>query len=407
MEIRHHILAFLLCACAAVSCIYDFDPQIDGEGGYMIVSGDLVIGTICSVNLNYSWSLVDTTATEEERMKVLYGSRMHVEDSRGGRYENLGSYLDGVYSPIYTSSAARFDLREADPSLQYRLVIENEKGTYVSTWETALSPGTIDKLSYHINDAGTQMQILVSAHGDGTSGCYYRWTVGETWEFHADVFSYYKFERTGSWPDYEYALVPYLNGENTYYCWTSGQRTEIMTASTADLKEDRLIDHQLYTLGRSEERVSILYCAEVQQTRISEESYRYWETLNRNGYDVGGLFSPEPSELRGNVVNVDDPTETVLGYVDVQSVISDRLFVDNNETRFYRSARAPLPAPDTLSTMDEWINAMSLGMSPGNEILDEETGRIIGYEWWPTRCVDCRMMGGSKNKPQWWPNQHI
>ena len=406
MKTRRHILVCLLCACAAVSCIYDFNPQIDGEGGYMIVSGDLVIGAVSDVRLSYSWSLVDTNATGEEQMKALYTSKMHVEDSRGGRYENLGSYMDGVWTPIYSSSAARFDLRDADPSLQYRLVIENEKGTYVSSWAAPLPAGTIDELSYRIDDTGTEMQILVSAHGDASEGCYYRWTVGETWEYHADVYSLFRCEQSGTWPDYKYEVVPYENDENYYYCWTSGQRTEIMTASTTDLREDRLIDHQLYKLGRSDERISVLYCAEVQQRRITEESYRYWQTLNRNGSDVGGLFSPEPSELRGNVVNVDDPYENVLGYVDVQTVTSRRLFVDNVQTRFYRSNRAPLPPPDTLGTADEWKHALSLGMLPGNDVYDELSGRLIGYEWWPARCVDCRMRGGTKNKPQWWPNQH-
>ena len=127
MKTLRHIFVLLLCAWASASCIYDFTPQIDGEGGYMIVSGDLVLGTICSVSLSYSWSMVDTTATDQERMQILWASKMHVEDSQGGRYDNMGAYDPyGSYLPIYgTGQAARFDLREADPSFEYRLVIEN------------------------------------------------------------------------------------------------------------------------------------------------------------------------------------------------------------------------------------------------------------------------------------------
>ena len=101
MKTLRHIFVFLLCAWVSASCIYDFDPQIDGEGGYMIVSGDLVIGTVSSVSLSYSWSLVDTTATSQERMQVLRASKMHVEDSQGGRYDNMGAYdPDGSFLPI-------------------------------------------------------------------------------------------------------------------------------------------------------------------------------------------------------------------------------------------------------------------------------------------------------------------
>ena len=406
MKTRRHILIFLLCAWAAASCIYDFDPQIDGEGGYMIVSGDLVIGTVCSVQLSYSWSLVDTSATEQERMQILYSSQMHVEDSKGGRYDNLGAYWGGSWSPIYSGPAARFDLTEADPSLEYRLVIENSKGTYASSWSRAMSPGVIDGLSYRINNAGTHLDILVSTHGDRTEDAYFRWTATENWEYHSDALSLYKVEREGLFPDYVYSLVPFDNDENIYYCWSSGTRSEIMTASTADLTEDRLVDHLLFSVPKTDDRLSILYAVSVQQTRISGEAYRYWETMRKGSSDVGGLFSPEPTEFRGNVVNLDNPKELVLGYVDVESVVNDTLFVDNNVIRFYRSARAPLPAPDTLNTPDDWKLAYNQGKLPGVDVYDEMTGRLIGYEWWPARCVDCRYRGGTKNKPTWWPNSH-
>ncbi len=409
MKTLRHIFVFLLCAWVSASCIYDFDPQIDGEGGYMIVSGDLVIGTVSSVSLSYSWSLVDTTATSQERMQVLRASKMHVEDSQGGRYENFYTHWDPLapYMPsLQGSPYGSFDLREADPSLEYRLVIENANGTYASSWSKALSPGVIDSLSFRINDNRTFMHILVSAHGDGQEDAYYRWTVTENWEYHSDVESLFKVVRTGEYPNYVYDLEPYSLDENIYYCWSSGTRGEILTASIADLTEDRLVDHQLYSLGNRDERLSVLYAAIVQQSRISGEAYRYWETMRQNGTDIGGLFSPEPYEHRGNVVNLDHPEELVLGYVDVQSTIRDTLFVENAETRFYRSSREPLPAPDTLSTPDEWKKAFETGFLPGVDVYHDLTGRLLGYEWWPARCVDCRYRGGTKNKPAWWPNAH-
>ncbi len=409
MKTLRHIFVFLLCAWVSASCIYDFDPQIDGEGGYMIVSGDLVIGTVSSVSLSYSWSLVDTTATSQERMQVLWASKMHVEDSQGGRYENFYTHWDPLapYMPsLQGSPYGSFDLREADPSLEYRLVIENANGTYASSWSKALSPGVIDSLSFRINDNRTFMHILVSAHGDGQEDAYYRWTVTENWEYHSDVESLFKVVRTGEYPNYVYDLEPYSLDENIYYCWSSGTRGEILTASIEDLTEDRLVDHQLYSLGNRDERLSVLYAAIVQQSRISGEAYRYWETMRQNGTDIGGLFSPEPYEHRGNVVNLDHPEELVLGYVDVQSTIRDTLFVENAKTRFYRSSREPLPAPDTLSTPDEWKKAFETGFLPGVDVYHDLTGRLLGYEWWPARCVDCRYRGGTKDKPSWWPNSH-
>ena len=106
-------------------------------------------------------------------------------------------------------------------------------------------------------------------------------------------------------------------------------------------------------------------------------------------------------------MNTENPDELVLGYVGVFSVASKRLFVDNSKARFYRNASGPLPAPDTLGKPDEWRKAYNQGMRPAMDVWNEEGNRLLGYEWWPVRCVDCRALGGSKRKPDYWPNRDI
>ena len=384
MKKRWFVLLFLAVAAAVGSCVYNFDPQIDGEGGYMVVEGNIVIGEISQIRLSYSWSLVDTLATkDEERMRILRQSKMHVEDSRGGRYESAMGY---------------FDMQDADPSLEYRLVIENENGTYASSWARALSPGQIDSLSFEINEDRTALSICVSTHTDGSEPSFYRWKVDETWEYHAETPSNYKYNYTGG---LDGDVVPLPYEESTYRCWTGGSRSEIMTASTEGLKEDRLVNHRLYSLGNRDQRISVVYQPKVTQMRITEDAYRYWEQMNRNGQDVGGLFSPEPSELRGNVANLNDPSELVLGYVGVMTVTRSDMYVDNNYIRFYRTSRTN-HILDTLNTPADYLDAYLTGKVPTYDIFDE-VGNWLGYEWWPVNCVDCRMKGGTTNRPPGWP----
>jgi hypothetical protein len=396
---RHICFLLLLAAFAATSCVYDFHPQIDGEGGYMIVEGNIIVGDQFDITTSWSWSLVDTTQGDE-RWQILASNKMHVEASDGTRYENQYNYGGGW--GMSGSPRAAFDLREADPSLQYRLVIENSLGTYVSSWAAPMSPGQIDSLSYKISEDKTTMSILVAAHSDDSPESYYRWSVAETWEYHADVQSLFKYVEEGG----EGQLVPLEDNESLYFCWLSGRRPEIMTGTTHGLTDDRLADQLLYTITNSDNRISILYRADVQQMRIPEEAYRYWQVMERNSNDVGGLFSPEPSELRGNVTCVERPEELVLGYVGVMSVARKRLEIDNYEARFYHQPYVPIPPPDTLNTPAEWKNAIMTGLAPVRDLWNEETGRLIGYEWLPVRCVDCRFKGGTKNRPADWPNHH-
>lgn len=180
MKISHLLLFILVVTGVLGSCIYDFNPQVDGEGGYMIVDGDIIIGEVSKIRLSYSWSLVDTTATQdEERMRILYQSKMHIEDSQGRRYENMSQEAE--------SAIGYFDMQEADPSLDYRLVIENTNGTYASSWGRAIPPGQIDSLSFQINDDLGVLSILVSAHSSNPVPSYFRWKVDETWEYHAEI----------------------------------------------------------------------------------------------------------------------------------------------------------------------------------------------------------------------------
>ena len=391
MKKRCIILLFLAVAAAVGSCVYSFDPQIDGEGGYLVVDGNIVIGEVSEVRLSYSWSLVDTLATQDEaRMAVLYQSRMHVEDSEGGRYDDTQPFGN-------RSALAYFDMREADPALSYRLVIENPEGTYVSAWEKPFPPGEIDELKYDISADGSTMRILVSAHSDTPAPSYYRWQVDETWEYHARTYSYVNYYYTGR-PDGRIEQGP----DTVYRCWSDGVLGGILTASTEDLAEDRVVDHQLYTIGNHDQRVSVCYAADVRQMRIPEEAYRYWNQMNDNASDIGGLFSPEPSEYRGNVTNTDDPEELVLGYVGVLSVASRRLYVRHDEARFYRAVREPELALDTLRSPAEYLKAYMEGKVPVTEVFSE-TGFSIGFEWWPVGCVDCRYQGGTTKRPPEWP----
>lgn len=103
MKISHLLLFIFVVTGVLGSCIYDFNPQVDGEGGYMIVDGDIIIGEV---------------------------SKMHIEDSQGRRYENMSQEAE--------SAIGYFDMQEADPSLDYRLVIENTNGTYASSWGWAM-----------------------------------------------------------------------------------------------------------------------------------------------------------------------------------------------------------------------------------------------------------------------------
>ena len=62
---RRLLKSLMLCAMlfTTASCIYDFDPQIEGAGGLLVIEGDIMVG--------------DTTFVQVSRMSAQIG-RAHV-----------------------------------------------------------------------------------------------------------------------------------------------------------------------------------------------------------------------------------------------------------------------------------------------------------------------------------------
>ena len=383
---RNRVGFLLTIALTALvsACVYDFQPTIMGQSGYVTVEGDILIGEQCSFSAHLSTRL----DIENNRDTSLVCS-FRVESSDGAVFP----CQDGIV-----------DLTSASPDLEYRLVmnvLSPFSRTYVSKWAPVEISPPIDSLSWSVNDDGSRMWVNVSTHSDKEAG-YYRWTASETWEYHATYGVTHFFALAGT----EYrgrvfkndAIVEFEEGDNTYYCWDSAQRSDIMICSTEGLSEDRLVNLGIYAFSNADIKVSHIYCVQLSQVSLTEEAYRYWSTLKDNTTNVGGLFSPEPAEMRGNLVNIDDPDELVLGYISVTTRTHDRMFIDNYVTRFSRW-RGPSYGFEYLFP-EEYREYYGWQYRPAWYTESEKK-----WVWLPKECVDCRAFGGTKDRPSWWINQ--
>ena len=385
------LLPCLLLLFAVVSCVYDFHPDWQGQAGFVAIEGDILVGDTSRFEVRFSTDLEDENNVGEP---LTYTLRVEADD--------------GTVYPLQDSIV---DLTKAGLTQEYRLVVEVQspfRRTYASAWAPVQVSPPIDSLSYAINAERTALDINVSTHSDAPVG-YYRWSASETWEYHSTYYAEYFFAPAGT--VYrgrvieQNSLVAYEEGDNVYYCWDSGNRSDILLGSTVELTEDRLVDHCLYSFSNTDRKVSVVYFVELSQIRLTEEAYRFWETVRNNSSNVGGLFSPEPSELRGNIVNVDDPDELVLGYVSVSTCTCKKMFVNNYDTRFSRwegsSYNIVEPFPDTP---DQWRSYYGWRYRFG--WFEMKEGGVMQTVWTPIECIDCRASGGTKERPWWWISNH-
>ena len=52
---------------------------------------------------------------------------------------------------------------------------------------------------------------------------------------------------------------------------------------------------------------------------MTQNAYNYWFEIDEIANNVGGLFDTPPATIRGNIYNINDESELVLGYFEASA----------------------------------------------------------------------------------------
>ena len=135
---------------------------------------------------------------------------------------------------------------------------------------------------------------------------------------------------------------------------------------------------------------------------MGEAEYKFLEQLNKNSENVGTLLDPLPSNYAGNVRCITNPSSPALGYFTIHDVKSKSLFIDYKDIE---------PAFGRLERSWDGCIMEELDRSKIYQLYEPYfTGAIVD-EWVEggsyyisiKECTDCKLKGGTPNKPPWWP----
>lgn len=274
---------------------------------------------------------------------------------------------------------------------KYAIHIKLNNKEYQSKFvEPQITP-EIDEVKYLYKEL-QQVDIQVSTHNDRpNSSCYYRWKYEEDWEIRSEYFSPFV------WEDNQLKQLQLASPNNLYYCWINDISKNFILGSTMQVQENRIKDHTILSIPRYNNRLSYLYSILVKQYSLDKDAFDYFQNLQKNIDQTGGLFAPQPSEIKGNITCLTNPDEVVIGYINATTETSYRLYLKAYELAGMSDVydcREQVPY-----SYDQLKNAYN----QGHGILKETTS---GYICINIRCVDCTMRGGTKNKPAFWPNDH-
>ena len=379
-ETRVIIVFALLQLMSFSSCVYPYGLSVDEEAltPLLVVEGDIIANGITRIQLSRTVALKETVLSLECQALV------YIEDEHGGRY-----VAKEIESGIYEA-----ETQALNSHLRYRLYIElANKMSYVSEYVPVCISPPIDSVGYVVNATKTGVDFHVSTHDPLGKSRYYKWEYIEDWEINSEYYSELVFEaETGRYRSRSLE-------ENLYYCWTKGESTVILLGQSTRLQEDVIANRKIATLWEYDQRVSVLYCMQVIQKVLTREGYTYWENLRKNTEDMGGIFSTQASEIKGNIISLSNPDEVVLGYISASTVsYSNRVFFPGGVLK----RRTVVCGVDEIAPSDTQagLSLASTGMLP---IKYNAFGEV---EWRPGSCSDCRRYG-SKKKPSWWPSNHI
>ncbi len=396
------IFILILSATFFVSCTEPYALQTNNY------EEALVIEATITNELKYQEVKITKTYKLEENFPTT------VSDAVVILKDNLGNTYDFAEQGNKYVSVNEF---KAEPNRQYQLKIITDNGrSYVSTTEVLTHETSIQSIvptATNVNGVrGAEM--IVNSFDPTNSSKYYRYEYEETNKIIAPKWVPVKAVVSPTPSPGVINLVP--RTEEAQICFTTKKSDKIILTSTNDLSEDR-VNFPVRFIKDSDYIIANRYSILVKQYVQNLASYTYYKTLKELSGSEGILSQNQPGFFFGNIKSLENPDEKVIGYFEVSSVSTQRIFF-NFEDIFPNQLQPKYPYncnPDPLLGNDDpefffkyCFSSFDLTCSGFTVLSVLSSGSMVyynfgdnKYELYPTPCGDCSSFS-SNIRPTFW-----
>jgi hypothetical protein len=384
------LIFFLLVIAMMQSCIIPFDPQIESKD----INKYVISGQVADNSGIQTVSVSRASAVGNPQFIPVSGCSVRIFNDNWHQFE------------MYETEAGRYtgkiDLKYMFPGASFMVKIVTPDGSVIeSDFDTMNECPAIDSVYYIIQEfpsnlpgvMTTGLQFYVDLNGGNVKSRYFRWDVIETWEYHSDHPREWYYDGT------VHQISP--PDSSRMICWTTELQKNIYTLSTENLVLNKYSMLPLNFVNNHTSKLIYGYSLLLKQYAISEEAYSYWDQMRINSSDMGGLYEKQPLSITGNLHNISDPGQEVLGFFSAAMGRSKRIFIRNVEN-FVIDFQNPCK-PSLLE------RGGFLEISPYDYPafllagMDEEGVSFYYMSTLSDECVDCLSMGGTNIKPDFWP----
>lgn len=378
------------------SCIEKFEPETDDFESALVVEGFISDGlTVNTVKLSRSMPL-GLPEHQPELAATVYITT----------HEGLAFAFNEMAPGIYQSDPQLF---EGAPSEEYTLHIITADGAHYQSDPVLLKrTPPIDSIYFErairlTEIAGETLHgiaILLDTHNDTNGTRFYRWEWEEAWEIKVPYPNTYDWVLHGGelTPTAERPGYAVLHDRNVHICYNNNASKEILVSNSLALKEDRISAYELTYVSTEGYKLNSLYSILVRQFAIDEREYTYWSELERVSETLGTLFDPQPYELRGNIRNINNQEELVLGFFSASTVSEARIFIDRRQLE---GVVYPISSciEEKVEVENKWVQSY---IDQGYQIVGMVGYGSPFYYLAPGPCCDCTYHG-TLEKPDFWP----
>lgn len=396
------ILFLIISLGLGLSCSEKYWPELNSTYEHLLV----IDGKITNEPGPYTINLSTSSSIEENRFNPLSNAQVVISDDIGNsellRETSLGKYQTAING--FQGIIGR----------KYKISIIADGKSYESSFEELKNPVEVEKLNAEwVKHTGATteedeygFQFYLSTETASEAVNYYYWELTETYQNNSYYFAHsiYWGKNLPGKNGFEF----FIHQDTLFNCWITKQIDERFSYTTKNLKIPKL-NRFIINFVPNSEKFNFKYALQVKQYTISENAYIFLNSLQKQNDIENSLYTSQPFQILGNVQNVDDPEEPVLGYFLTAGVAESKPLMVKKPIGFNIPSdwgECSVLTADNIFNVMQRVQALPSRYWPVVLAVDpnpENTNPILV----DAECVDCRVKGGVPVRPAFWDDNSL
>ncbi|HPE57350.1 MAG TPA: DUF4249 domain-containing protein [Bacteroidales bacterium] len=382
MTSKFRLILFLVFT-VLTACVEEYWPEIEKYDNLLVVDGimtnargAIIVKLSRSASLDQSVFIPETEASLSITDNI--GNQITLQE------KDPGIYLSDSTTQPMAGRSYQLNIQLANGESyesETELLQEPIKISQV-TWEEELKPG--HELLHDIEG----YQFYIDSKEAIKDSSFLMWSLLETYKYKSDfkIQIYYDGE-----------IKPFPRPDSLQTCWKTERVSQLFTGRTDGLNQPVIRHFPLHYVDTETRKLYIRYSLLVNQYTLTESAWNFWEQVKIQSEEQGGLYQTQPYRIVGNIKNINDPDEAVLGQFTVAGTDTMRVFVPRAPLNYYYEK--------CILSEADIENFSAITEFPPESWPIYATTSPEGAAALPLQeCLDCRLKGGTIQEPVFWTN---